>query len=58
MSSGQGLPKELHNDMISRQLKNAHLPRFPRPSSLRRTSKHASFLRTSGALHLGIFKQP
>jgi hypothetical protein len=42
----------------SRLLKNAHLLRFPHPSSLRRTSKYASFLRTSGALQLGIFEQP
>jgi hypothetical protein len=40
-----------------RLLKNAHLLRFPYPSSLRRTSKYASFLRISGALHLGIFEQ-
>ena len=39
-------------------LKNTHLLRFPRPSSLRRTSKYASFLRISGALHLGVFEQP
>ncbi len=39
-------------------LKNAHLLRFPYPSSLRRTSKYASFLRISGALHLRIFEQP
>jgi hypothetical protein len=38
-------------------LKNAHLPRFPYPSSLRRTSKYASLLRISVALHLGIFEQ-
>ncbi len=43
---------------FSRLLKNAHLLRFPQPSSLRRTSKYASFLRISGALHLGIFEQP
>jgi hypothetical protein len=42
----------------NRLLKNAHLLRFPNPSSLRRTSKYASFLRISGALHLGIFEQP
>jgi hypothetical protein len=30
-------------------MKNAHL---------RRTSVYASFLRISGALHLGIFEQP
>jgi hypothetical protein len=43
---------------LSGLLKNAHLLRFPHPSSLRRTSKYASFLRISGALHLGIFEQP
>jgi hypothetical protein len=42
---------------ISRLLKNAHLQRYPHPSSLRRTSKYASLLRISGALHLGIFEQ-
>ncbi len=42
----------------SRLLKNAHLLRFPHPSSLRRTYKYASFLRISGALHLAIFEQP
>ncbi len=41
-----------------RLLKSAHLLRFPCPSSLRRTPKYASLLRTSGALHLGIFEQP
>jgi len=44
--------------MISRLLKNPHLRRCPYPSSLRRTSKYASLLRISGALHLGIFEQP
>jgi hypothetical protein len=43
---------------FSRLLKNAHLLRFPHPSSLRRTSKYVSFLRISEALHLGIFDQP
>src|SRR3972149_4048519 len=43
---------------ISRLLKNAHLRRCPRPSSLRRTSMYVSLLRISGALHLGIFEQP
>ena len=38
-------------------LKNAHLRRSPHPSSLRRTSKYASLLRLSGALHPGIFEQ-
>jgi hypothetical protein len=37
-------------------LKNAHLLRFPHPSSLQRTFKYASLLRISGALHLGIFE--
>jgi hypothetical protein len=50
---------------------NAHLPfdklmalsrveglRYPRPSSLRRTSPYASFLGTSEALHMDIFHQP
>jgi hypothetical protein len=44
--------------MISRLLKNGHLPRFPHPSSLQRTAKYASLLRISGALHLTIFEQP
>jgi hypothetical protein len=49
----------LFNSLIfNRLLKNAHLPRFPYPSSLRRTLKYAAFLRISGALHLGIFEQP
>jgi hypothetical protein len=39
-------------------LKNAHLLRFPHPSSLQRTFKYASLLRVSGALHLGIFEPP
>jgi hypothetical protein len=39
-------------------MKNAHLRRSPHPSSLQRTSKYASLLRISGALHLGIFDQP
>jgi branched-chain amino acid transport system permease protein len=39
-------------------LKNGHLRRFPRPSSLRRTAKYASLLRISGALHLALFEQP
>jgi hypothetical protein len=42
----------------NRLLKNVHLRRSPRPSSLRRTSKYASLLRISGALHLSIFDQP
>jgi hypothetical protein len=43
---------------FDRLLKNAHLRRSPHPSSLQRTSKYASLLRISGALHLGIFDQP
>jgi hypothetical protein len=43
---------------FNRLLKNAHLRRYPYPSSLRRTAKYASFLRISGALHLAIFEQP
>ncbi len=47
--------RRIHN---CRSLKNAHLLRSPRPSSLRRTGLYASLLRTSGALHPGIFEQP
>jgi len=54
--SSRGLDRDFRK--ASRLLKNAHLLRFPHPSSLRRTSKYASFLRMSGALHLGIFEQP
>jgi hypothetical protein len=43
---------------FSRMLKNAHLRRFPRPSSLQRTHRYASLLGISGALHLGIFEHP
>jgi len=43
---------------FSRLLKNAHLQRFPHPSSLQRTFKYASLFRISGALHLSIFDQP
>jgi hypothetical protein len=39
-------------------MKNIHLLRCPYSSSLRRTSMYASFLRISGALHLGVFAQP
>jgi len=41
-----------------RLLKNAHLLRFPHPSSLRRTVKYGSLLRISRALHLAFFEQP
>jgi len=39
-------------------LKNIHLLRYARPSSLRRTEQYASFLRISRALHLNVFDQP
>jgi len=41
-----------------RPLKNAHLPRFPYPSSLRRTGMCASLLGISGTLDLHVFPQP
>ncbi len=57
--------------MTSRLTGNAHLPfdmltalskaeglRYPHPSSLRRTSRYASFLGISEALHVDIFHQP
>ena len=44
--------------IISRLLKNGHLLRFPRPSSMQRTVKYASLLRTSGAFHLALFEKP
>jgi hypothetical protein len=44
--------------LSERLLKNAHLLRFPHPSSLQRTAKYASLLRISGALHLALFEQP
>jgi hypothetical protein len=47
----------MEKEYISRLLKTVHLLRFPYPSSLRHTSKYASLLRISGALHLGIFEQ-
>jgi hypothetical protein len=37
---------------------NAHLQRYPHPSSLRRTPMYASLLGISEALHLDIFHQP
>ena len=39
-------------------MKNPDLLRPPRSSSLQRTFMYASFLETSGALHLGLFDQP
>ena len=44
--------------MTRRLSENVHLLRYPHPSSLRRTSMYASFLRISDALHLSIFQQP
>jgi hypothetical protein len=57
--------------VTGRPLKNAHLPfdrltalsrvegrRYPRSSSLRRTSMYASLFGISGALHLDVFEQP
>ncbi len=41
-----------------RPLENAHLLRYPRPSSLRHTPMYASFLGISEALHMDIFHQP
>ena len=39
-------------------MKNANLLRYPHPSSLRRTTRYASLLGISGALHLDVFDQP
>jgi len=39
-------------------MKNANLRRYPHPSSLRRTTRYASLLGISGALHLDVFDQP
>ena len=44
--------------LLMRLSQNANLLRYPHPSSLRRTSKYASFLGISEALHLDIFHQP
>jgi TRAP-type C4-dicarboxylate transport system permease small subunit len=44
--------------LSSRVRKNAHLRRCAHPSSLRRISMYASFLRISRALHLNIFAHP
>ena len=41
-----------------RLLKNAHLPRCPHPSSLRRTRLYDSLLGISVALYLDVFEQP
>jgi hypothetical protein len=55
--SGKENTVETAPGLTNRLLKNAHLRRCPHPSSLRRTSKYASLLSISGALHLGIFEQ-
>jgi hypothetical protein len=39
-------------------MENAHLLRYPHPSSLQCMSMYASFLGISEALHLDIFHQP
>jgi hypothetical protein len=44
--------------MILRLSENAHLLRYPHPSSLRRTSMYASLLGISEALYMDIFHQP
>ena len=48
--------------LLPRLSENAHLSRFHRDysytSSLRRTSRYASFRGISKAVHLGIFRQP
>jgi hypothetical protein len=43
---------------LKRLVENAHLLRYPHPSSLRRTFMYASFLGISEALHMDIFHQP
>ena len=45
--------------LVARRLsENAHLRRYPHPSSLQRTSVYALFLGIPDALHLYIFHQP
>jgi hypothetical protein len=47
-------------ETLSTLLKNAHLLRFPHPSSVWQKSlliRRDATLRTSGALHLAIFEQ-
>jgi hypothetical protein len=51
-----GLPKLCQ--VLKRLSENAHLLRYPHPSSLRRTFMYASFLGISEALHMDIFHQP
>jgi hypothetical protein len=45
-------------NLMLRLSENAHLLRYPHPSSLRRTFMYASFLGISEALHMDIFHQP
>jgi hypothetical protein len=53
------VPLHVHGRFLRKQsnrlLENAHLLRYPHPSSLRRTSMYASFLGISEALHLDVF---
>jgi hypothetical protein len=44
--------------MSIRLLKNARLLKFPSSFAVQRTSKYASRLRISGALHPDLFEQP
>ena len=44
--------------MMGRLSDNAHLLRYPHPSSLRSTCMYASFLGISEALHMDILSQP
>ncbi len=43
--------------IVGKLSENAHLLRYPHPSSLRRTSMYASFLGILEALHSDIFHQ-
>ena len=56
--AGTYIQTTVRNELVKNRRKNDHLRRFPHPSSLRRTSEYASFLRVSGALHLALFAQP
>ncbi len=53
MKSGTLELKSLHRRLSD----NIHLLRYAYPSSLRRTTKYASFLRGSRALYLNILQQ-
>jgi hypothetical protein len=53
--------KQCQIKFLKRLSENAHLPRYPHPSSLRRTSMYASFLGISSrskACGMDIFHQP